>query len=58
MANQGLAPHIGAIGVSSTPVRLKACEAALDGSQVDAETIASVASLAAERGLPIHQGTK
>jgi carbon-monoxide dehydrogenase medium subunit len=40
-------PRIGAIGVSSTPVRLKPSEAALAGCQVDAETIARVASLAA-----------
>jgi carbon-monoxide dehydrogenase medium subunit len=50
---RALAPHIGAIGVSSTPVRLKACEAALEGRQVDAEAIARVASLAAE-GLEVH----
>jgi carbon-monoxide dehydrogenase medium subunit len=40
-------PRIGAIGVNSTPVRLKASEAALAGHQVNAETIERVASLAA-----------
>jgi carbon-monoxide dehydrogenase medium subunit len=40
-------PRIGAIGVSSTPVRLSQSEAALAGYQVDDETIARVASLAA-----------
>jgi carbon-monoxide dehydrogenase medium subunit len=45
---RAVAPHIGAIGVSSTPVRLKASEAALAGSVADAKTIAHAASLAAE----------
>jgi CO/xanthine dehydrogenase FAD-binding subunit len=40
-------PHIGAIGVSSTPVRLRASEAALAGYDVNAHTIARAASLAA-----------
>jgi carbon-monoxide dehydrogenase medium subunit len=48
-----LAPHIGAIGVSSTPVRLRACEVALEGGQADAEAIARVAWVAPE-GLEIH----
>jgi carbon-monoxide dehydrogenase medium subunit len=48
-----VAPHIGAIGVSSTPVRLKACEAALAGRQVDAAAIAGGAALATD-GLDIH----
>ena len=34
---RALAPHIGAIGVSSTPVRLQACEAALEGSAESVE---------------------
>jgi CO/xanthine dehydrogenase FAD-binding subunit len=48
-----ITPHIGAIGVSGTPVRLNACEAALAGHQMDGETIARVASLAPD-GLEIH----
>lgn len=48
-----LAPHIGAIGVGSTPVRLKASEAALAGYRVDAEAIARAAPVAAD-GLEIH----
>jgi carbon-monoxide dehydrogenase medium subunit len=50
---KAVAPHFGAIGVSSTPVRLAACEAALAGRHANAETIAHVASLAAD-GLEIH----
>ena len=46
-------PRVGAIGVSSTPVRLNQSEAALAGYQVDDETIARVASLAAN-DLEIH----
>jgi carbon-monoxide dehydrogenase medium subunit len=46
-------PRVGAIGVSGTPVRLNQSEAALAGYQVDDETIARVASLAAN-DLEIH----
>jgi aerobic carbon-monoxide dehydrogenase medium subunit len=49
-----VAPHMGAIGVSSTPVRLQASEAAFVERHADAETIANVASLAAE-GIEIHE---
>ncbi|HET9715973.1 MAG TPA: xanthine dehydrogenase family protein subunit M [Pseudolabrys sp.] len=48
-----VAPHFGAIGVSGTPVRLSACEAALTGHDVDAKTVTHVAARAAE-GLEIH----
>jgi aerobic carbon-monoxide dehydrogenase medium subunit len=48
-----LDPRIGAIGVSSTPMRLRQSEDALSGYQVDDETIARVASLAAN-DLEIH----
>lgn len=51
---QAVTPHIGAIGVGGTPVRLKASEVALAGHQADAETIARVAALAAD-GLEIHE---
>ncbi len=39
-------PHIGAIGVTNGPVRLKAAEAALAGRAVDEATILAVAALA------------
>lgn len=46
-------PHIAAIGVSSTPVRLTACEQALRGARLDRHTIEEVARLA-PAGLDIH----
>jgi carbon-monoxide dehydrogenase medium subunit len=50
---KAVSPHIGAIGVSGTPVRLTACEAAFAGRVADAETIARTAAHAAE-SLEIH----
>jgi aerobic carbon-monoxide dehydrogenase medium subunit len=42
-------PHIGAIGVTSRPVRLKAAEAALAGRAVDEASILAVAAVADDR---------
>jgi len=46
-------PHIAAIGVSSTPVRLTACEDALAGRRLDRHTAEEIARLA-PAGLDMH----
>jgi carbon-monoxide dehydrogenase medium subunit len=46
-------PHIAAIGVSSTPVRLTACEDALAGRRLDGHSIEEIARLA-PTGLEMH----
>jgi carbon-monoxide dehydrogenase medium subunit len=51
---RALDPHIGAIGVTSRPVRLKTAEAALAGRTVDEATILAVAALA-DDGLDVAE---